>query len=100
VLTIAAIAKSSRSEMRGTADSTLGGSRRPVGSDQIDSESEWEAILSSTQFEVQKAQIDRAAVHQARMADDAAFLQAGKVKMTSLLQSYFGPHLRGPEWRH
>jgi hypothetical protein len=67
---------------------------------EIDSKSEWEAILSSTQFEVQKARIDRAAEHQARMADDAAFLQTGIVKMTSLLQSYFGPHLRGPELRH
>ena len=48
--------------------------------------------MSPTQFEVQKARIDREA-SQARMASDVAGLRAAMDEMIALLRSYYGPHI-------
>jgi len=48
--------------------------------------------VSSPQFEVQKAGIEREA-NGSRTSNDLGGLQTAIAKMTELLQSYYGPHV-------
>ena len=55
--------------------------------------------MSSPQFEVQKAGIEREA-NGSRTSNDLGGLQTAIAKMTELLQSYYGPHTgTSPAWR-
>jgi hypothetical protein len=50
------------------------------------------AIMSPTEFEVQKVRIEHEA-NEARMASDLGGLQTAIAKMAELLRSYYGPHV-------